>query len=305
MKIIIILIYALSSLFSSIFLLTNCYAKESENSLISREDTNHIQFQSVFDVLKSKEVDSNFIKKYLNDTTLKFNERYIKINVTGYLKSTDYSFLYSDKSVTKSKEFLNINLSILKKAEEKYKVPKEIIVAILQIETRFGEVLGNHHLPSVFFSTALVNEQRYIDINNKVIDMLSDTTDKIELKSKVLQRSKSKSNWAINELIAMSKIEQKYGIDFNKINGSWAGAFGIPQFLPSSYLRSAVDGNGDNKIDLFNLEDAIFSVGNYLSKYKFDTFENKKKAVYSYNNSKAYAEAVVKLSEKLSSKNNK
>ncbi len=287
-----------------ILLLTNCYAKENNNSLTSN-NLNASTFQPVFDSLKKSQVDTNFLKKYLNDTNLKFSERYIKINVTGYLKSTDYSWLYANKSVEQSKEFLKNNLATLAKAEEKYGVPKEIIVAVLKVETRFGEVLGNNHLPSVFFSTALVNEQKYIDLNNKVIDDLPDTTKKAELKQKVLQRSKKKADWAIKEIIAMSKIEQQYGIDFNKVNGSWAGAFGIPQFLPSSFLRSAVDGNGDGKIDLFNLEDAIFSVGNYLKNYKWNTFESKKKAIYSYNNSNDYAEAVVKLSEKLATKNKK
>jgi membrane-bound lytic murein transglycosylase B len=291
-------------LFLSVFSLTNCKAKENslpEKNNNNSNDTIYV-FQSVFDSLKSKGVDSNFIKKYLHAPSLKFDGKYIKINVTGYLKSTDYSFLYSNKSVEQSQEFLNKNLSILTKAEKKYGVPKEIIVAILKIETKFGEVLGNNHLPSVFFSTALVNEQQFIDVNNKVVDELSDSSNKVELKQKVIQRSKKKSSWAIKELISISKIEQRYGIDFNKINGSWAGAFGIPQFLPSSFLMSAVDGNEDGVIDLFDLEDAIFSVGNYLNRYKFDTFENKKKAVYSYNNSKSYSEAVVKLSEKLKTK---
>jgi membrane-bound lytic murein transglycosylase B len=66
----------------------------------------------------------------------------------------------------------------------------------------------------------------------------------------------------------MSEIEKKYNINFNDINGSWAGAFGIPQFLPSSFLKFAVDGNGDGVIDLFDMEDAIYSVGNYLCKHK-------------------------------------
>lgn len=291
-------------LLSALFLI-NCSAKDTDNAL---KDTDNAltttplpdsTFHPVFNYLKRNNVDSNFLNKYLNDTNLKFNEKYIKINVTGYLKSPDYSWLYDAKSVSQSKEFLKNHLQILLKAEEKYGVPKEIIVAILKVETRFGEILGNNHLPSVFFSTALVNEPEYIKLNNKVIDDLPDTSNKSALKQKVLQRSKKKSDWALKELIAISKIEHKYGIDFNNIYGSWAGAFGISQFLPSSFLNSAVDGNGDGIIDLFNLEDAIFSVGNYLKNYKWNTFENKKKAVYSYNNSNDYAVAVIKLSEKL------
>jgi membrane-bound lytic murein transglycosylase B len=194
---------------------------------------------------------------------------------------------------------LKENSNTLLAAEKKYNVPKEIIVSILWIETRLGEYLGKNHLPSVFFSTALVNEEKFIELNNKVVDETdnNDST-KSALKDRIKQRSDRKSKWAINELVAMNEIEKKFGIDFNKIYGSWAGAFGISQFLPSSFLHYAVDGNNDSKIDLFNKNDAIYSIANYLEKHKWgDSIEQKRKAIWSYNNSNDYIDAVLKLSE--------
>ncbi|MPN48808.1 hypothetical protein SDC9_196420 [bioreactor metagenome] len=138
-----------------------------------------------------------------------------------------------------------------------------------------------------------------MQLNSIVIDEIDRSdSEKIELKNKLKARSDKKTNWAINEIIAMCEIEKKFNIDFNNVNGSWAGAFGIPQFLPSSYLRYAVDGNNDNKIDLFNMEDAIFSVANYLNKKNWGTtVEQQKNAVWSYNNSWDYVDAVLNLSQ--------
>lgn len=63
------------------------------------------------------------------------------------------------------------------------------------------------------------------------------------------------------------------------------GAFGLCQFLPSSYLSFAIDGNGDGVVDLFNVEDVIFSVANYLKKHGWsDSFYHKVSALYAYNN---------------------
>jgi membrane-bound lytic murein transglycosylase B len=82
------------------------------------------------------------------------------------------------------------------------------------------------------------------------------------------------------------------------LKGSWAGAFGLSQFLPSSFLRLALDGNGDGNIDLFSLPDAAHSVGNYLKGHGWTSSpEAQHKAVFGYNNSTKYVEAVLTLAE--------
>ena len=78
------------------------------------------------------------------------------------------------------------------------------------------------------------------------------------------------------------------------MKGSWAGAFGIPQFVPSSYVKYGADGNGDGAVDLYNLADALASMANYLRSFGWSDQDpvKKKEAVYAYNHCDNYVQAV-------------
>jgi len=113
---------------------TNCKANDSTPPAQAIHSPPVLQsdvFQAVIDSLLNREVDPNFIKKYIESDKLSFSERYIKINVTGYLSKADYSYVTNQNSVKKSKEFIKKHLTTLTAAEKQYKVPKEIIAAIL------------------------------------------------------------------------------------------------------------------------------------------------------------------------------
>ncbi|MFH1051097.1 MAG: lytic murein transglycosylase [bacterium] len=261
-------------------------------------------FQPVIDKLIAENIDSSFVYALLSDPNTKFNEKYVKINVTGYLKKPDYSGFYNDNSLNKSLEFLNKNLDKLKDCEDKYNVPKEVITAIIWVETKHGDYLGNNHIPSVYLSTALASQEEYIDLNKKTLreDFTGTDSELVELDKKIEKRAVKKAKWALNELKSLHKIHSKGQIDILALRGSWAGAFGLSQFLPSSYLRCAVDGNGDNIIDLFTVDDAIHSVANYLKLAGWKSnLKSQEKAVHSYNNSNEYVNAVLKLSKKIKS----
>lgn len=255
-------------------------------------------FKNVLDRLLIEGVDTNFIFVLISNSKTQFNEKYVKINVTGYLSPTDYSHFYNQNSIYKAKEFIRDNFAILEKAEKKYNVSKEVITSILWIETKFGTYLGTHHLLSVYLSTAMCNEPEYIELNKKEIELkFPNDKEKVDSLSNILYiRSNKKANWALNELLALEKLHSKHNIQVGDLYGSWAGAFGICQFLPSSYLKYAVDGNDDGIVDLYNTSDAIFSVANYLNKNGWSLREqDQRKAVFAYNNSKAYVEAVLQL----------
>ena len=188
----------------------------------------------------------------------------------------------------------------LQKAEDKYGVPKETIASVLWIETRHGSYLGNNHIPSVYLSTALSGQDEFIEFNVKEMDAkFTGTSDEREkLVDKIKARAKKKSDWAIGELVSLEKISRKSPVKVDSLYGSWAGAFGISQFLPSSYRSWAVDGNGDGQINLFDFDDAIHSVANYLKSNGWGNSEEaRRKAVFHYNNSRAYVDAVLKLAE--------
>ncbi len=288
------LVFVVFLLFSSLHFSNGSFIQYAQ--LISKGDT----FRPVVEKLISSGVDSAFIERMLQDPKVKFNEKFVTINVTGYLNKVNYSHFYNNHSVNKNKEFITNYNNQLTLAESTYKVPKEIIASIIWIETKHGSYLGNNNIVSVFFSTALCDEQKYINLNKSKIrnnpDILPNQY--TELDKKIEERAKKKSLWAINEIIALEKMEKLSKTPIQKINGSWAGAFGNSQFLPSSYISWAKDGNNDGIINLFDMDDAIFSVANYLKSNGWsDDYNSQKNAVYHYNNSNDYVNAVFTLAK--------
>ena len=138
-----------------------------------------------------------------------------------------------EKRVQNGKNFILENIDTLERAEKKYGVPKEIITAILGVETRYGKVMGNY----------------------RVIDSL--TTLSFEYPRR--------SNFFKKELIEFFLLTRENNIDINTPKGSYAGAMGYGQFISSSYRAYAVDFDNDGTADLFNSVDyAIGSIANYL-----------------------------------------
>ncbi|PKL85093.1 MAG: hypothetical protein CVV22_09710 [Ignavibacteriae bacterium HGW-Ignavibacteriae-1] len=262
-------------------------------------------FKPLVEILIERGIDTNFLNEMIYDTRTQFDEKYVKINVTGFLTKADYSSHYNNRSVGNTVKFLGENMATLQLAEMQFGVPKEVIASILWIETRHGSYLGNHHITSVYLSTAMCNQPEYIELNIENLQSNFEGSDEDfeKLKTKILERSDKKANWAIDQLLAMEKVNTLLPNPILDIRGSWAGAFGISQFLPSSFVSWAIDGNGDGVIDLFNTEDAIFSVANYLVSNGWGIEqEQRRAAVFHYNNSSAYVDAVLKLADLAASK---
>lgn len=181
--------------------------------------------------------------------------------------------LLSEKSVNDGKEFMRKNRELLERVERKHGVEndgmKETIVAILRIESYFGlGDLGSFQVLGVLSSIILYSEP-----------------------------DSGRSEWAKKHLIAFLIAYRKFKVKLYEIEGSWAGAFGIPQFLSVSYLNFAIDGNKDGKIDLFNLEDAVYSIANYLIKHGWKN--NKSEAIFLYNRDSNFVEGVEAYAKKL------
>jgi len=272
-------------------------------SLSSNITNNKISFfKPVIDSLIERGADSSFVHNLISNEQIEFNEKFVKINVSSSLKKTkpDYSKHYNARAVNKTKIFIEEYKNTLQRAEAMYQVPKEVIASILWVETRHGGYTGKNNVVSVFLSTAMASQEEYVNLNISVIEKeYQNNPKKIkELTKKVIQRAKKKSQWALNELLALEKIAIISPIEITELKGSWAGAFGLSQFLPSSYMSWAVDGNYDGKINLFDKTDAIFSVGNYLKTNGWGKeLKKQRKAVYHYNHSQDYVDAVLKLAD--------
>ena len=113
---------------------------------------------------------------------------------------------------------------------------------------------------------------------------------------------REKIKMAYKELKAFLKYTAKEKMDPIGINGSYAGAMGIAQFVPSNILAFAKDGDSDGHVDLFNHADAITSIANYLKHYGWHPGIGRKKAhkiIFLYNHSNYYVDTIFKISKLL------
>jgi membrane-bound lytic murein transglycosylase B len=142
----------------------------------------------------------------------------------------------NEKNISNGAEFWRTNAETLARAEEKYGVPPEIIVATLGVETRYGSHTGNFRVIDALATLALEYPRR--------------------------------SKYFFSELKNFLLLTDEHKLDPLAITGSYAGAIGLPQFMPSSYRVYAVDFSNDGYSDLVNnVDDAIGSVASYYHEH--------------------------------------
>jgi membrane-bound lytic murein transglycosylase B len=185
----------------------------------------------------------------------------------------------------------------LDKAQEEFSVDKTIITAILLVETRLGTYLGKRTVINTLSTMAALTDK---DLAERVWSAISDSKkpERAAFNKKVDQ----KSRWGYEELKALISYADREGIDPVTVKGSYAGAMGIPQFMPSNALMLARDGNKDGNVDLFDHDDAIFSVANYLKHHGWKSGLSRQRqheVLFRYNHSNYYVDALLKISDKL------
>jgi len=185
-----------------------------------------------------------------------------------------------------------------KLAHNRYGVEAEAILAILKVETQFGKILGSHSVFNILCSLALSDNSAAILhlealLNEKYHYLTYDNRQRII--NDFLIRVIEKADYARYELLSLVTIAMRHDLDIHELRGSYAGAFGLPQFMPSSVLRWGVDGNQDGVVNLFDYPDAIMSIANYLSKNGWASADSSRQtALLRYNNSQAYVANVLK-----------
>lgn len=249
----------------------------------------------------SKSIPKKDLEEIILNDKVQFKEKLVILNLDHPDQSGYFKRALEDERVERGYEFLKKHIDTLKKAEKKYSVDKESIVAILYIETKFDLSHADNLVFNAYASLSFANHPEYIEKNLKTLrkrySHLSEKKWNYK-KKRYIKKSHRKAKWAISELKALVKISKKMKMPILDIKGSFAGAIGWPQFLPSSYLRTAVDGNGDNFIDLFNIDDSIFSIANYLRRagYRKSSLKKRRKAIHRYNPYREYVNFVIKYS---------
>jgi len=137
----------------------------------------------------------------------------------------------SQKKVAKGRNLYNSNQKLIEIVSNEFLVDKNLLLALMGIETNFGTYLGK-------------------------MDIVSSLA--------TLSFDKRRSKFFTSELITLLKLVDANIIDPDTLFGSWAGAFGNFQFMPSTITNHAIDYNNDKKIDLKNIEDSFASAANYI-----------------------------------------
>ncbi len=183
-------------------------------------------------------LDLAFQDMTLNKTVLKLDNSQPEFtrSIWRYLDNA-----VSDVRIKKGKAVLSQHRRLFEAITDEYGVPAEIIIAIWAMESDFGGNYGNMN----------------------VIRSLS-----------TLAYAGKRKQFAQTELLAALRIMVCESIPFDNMVGSWAGAIGQPQFMPTSFQKYAVDYNKDNKRDIWNnLDDAFASIANYLRASAWKTGE--------------------------------
>ena len=139
----------------------------------------------------------------------------------------------SSKKVSKGLKFYKENSNLINTIESQFNIDRELLLALMGIETNFGTYVGK-------------------------MDILSSLS--------TLSFDERRSEFFSNELIILLRLIENNQIDYKTLYGSWAGAFGYFQFMPSTMKNYAIDYDKNSYIDLKNNNDAYASAANYLNK---------------------------------------
>lgn len=164
------------------------------------------------------------------------NQNEFKLTMDQYLKN-----IVNQKRIDTGKIMRRKYPTLLSRVDKKYGVPPHVILAFWGIESNYGDYKSKYKLSDAFL-TLIYNGRR--------------------------------ETFFTNQLFALMKAADKDKVEVSQIYGSWAGAMGHFQFIPTTLEQYGVDGNGDGKIDIIhNVSDAMFSAGNYLSKMGWNRHE--------------------------------
>jgi membrane-bound lytic murein transglycosylase B len=210
----------------------------------SREEA----MQLADDIAQRRDLDRDWVRNAIGQSQhLPVIARYITPPIKGTVKNWRvYRSRFIDSTrINAGVKFWQTNREWLERAETEFGVPADIIVGIIGVETIYGLQVGTF----------------------RVIDALATLTFDFPAAH---PRARERREFFQGELEQYLSLTSRTGTDPLSLKGSFAGAMGLPQFMPSSWVKYAVDFDGDGKVDLFNSPaDVIGSVANYFKAFNW------------------------------------
>lgn len=196
------------------------------------------------------------------------------------------------------------NADAFEAAAKRYGVSADVVASILFVESGCGRNSGSSRIFYRLARLAMANEPQNLHHN---FERFSDDTGRLdpETEERLRARARYLERTFYPEVRALFEVADRMGVDPLDIRGSGSGAFGYPQFLPTSYLAFGVDADADGRVSLYDVNDAAASCARYLAAHGWHpgaTVQQKRTAIWSYNHSDAYIDAVLGLATRLGQK---
>lgn len=269
----------------------------TESAMVRADDANRAFFAALQKRLVADGFNPERIKALYANDEVAFEAKGISAYFQHNEAKLDYNKMTQRTWLREARDYMREHAATLAAAEKKYGVDPKVITAIILVETKFGRYLGRRSIINTLSTMAALTEPEpreylYAQLNRK----------RRYDRTKYDQKADRKADWAYRELKAFLTYTELHRIDAVSVVGSYAGAMGIAQFMPSNILAYGQDGNGDGRIDLFENADAIFSIAGYLKHYGWKPGIDRKtayKVVYHYNHSKYYVNTILKITDLL------
>lgn len=259
--------------------------------------------ESTFAQLKERLIrdgcDTRWIASLYADTRCEFLSTIAQINMKHVEDTAAYASFLDEKNMIIAREYFEKHRMMIGQCGKRTGVPPEIVVAILLIESKCGNDRSKAPVFNVLSTLSVSDHPRHIEASYAALKpQYPDLTI-----GQISRRAQSRSRWAYRELRTyLNWIRRHPGMDALAAGGSWAGAMGLPQFMPTAMAAYAADGDADGRIDLDNDTDAVASICRYLRGNGWRAelpAAHQRKIIWRYNQSPLYVETVLRVAEKL------
>ena len=262
-------------------------------------EPNNEAFSSVKKRLITDGFDPTKIKRLYSRPQVFFETDGVTILFTYKEAQVNYGQFTNNWSIRKAKQYMQNYKDDLIRTEKAFGVDRKIITAIMLVETGLGASVGTRSALNTLSTLAALMDPV---VRDRFWDLIPDSK-KISRK-KFEKKAAARSKWAYKELKAFLKYASREGFDPASIPGSFAGAVGVAQFMPTSILAYGKDGNDDGTVDMLNHADSMASVANFLKSHGWRSGQSRKKAekvIFHYNHSTYYVDTILKISQRLKS----
>ena len=243
-----------------------------------REDVlNDMAFQQVWTYLENKDISKEYVLNTFQNTAVKthpkiidsFNNPYEKKGWEQYRK-----IFITEKRIKGGIDFYFNNKRLIEQVSDSLNVDQYLLVSLVGVESNYGKHYGQYSVFNALYT--------------------------------LIHQLPRKKKWAAKELSEFIMLCYGNNIDPHSIKGSYAGAFGFGQFIPSSFNYYAIDFDGDNIRHHDKWPDVLGSIANYLLKngYKpgendYSKSSNAWKSVFAYNRSNNYVGVIMELRQEI------